>query len=1133
MRNLLRLTVLILLFAPLFLGAQTDSLKFSQRTNNGPVTPKIAKSVRYEMFSHGMEITAILDSTAPTQKLFMKMFISKYAGVGTYNLNANTKYKYGNRSDQEFTCYEGEFVVSKVDSVTNVITATFWWLGNATLQTGETLKIRIDPGLTTIAVKPKLVMYPNPGDGVKLKQKEEHKVKIYAQKGTILNVFVPGTKITLSHNGVVFEGAKSVEGTTDATGAATFTLKMKEDVAEGEYTFDVKGEKDGYFESDVLSVKFSVVPNGRYYYTKCNGISGFEFDAGKDEKWEDAGGTSIISSGNNVELMGMLLIKGSVTIDTVGGGAQVSGNGDVYFNGVSFGGTVQPFLLRQGSFFFVAPSCGKIIDLASAAIVSKLTGGAIKEAKLEFLGIGTKASGAKISGTYEFAKSEQGGCRADLPFGTVWAPGPAPKLNLELGFVSSANTTEFIVGGTVKDFTMGSSWCIKELKVLYDGPNDEISISGKVKSPFFSEAGGGIKFKNGTLNALNADFTLEKCIPVPDIPGVCWRGGGFAVENLFIGNPFKGSVKAVFGPYDPLKDLYELTFDCAVEDPPAKVSGGVTGKLLRLEALSKEKPFQAELSGTGSFEPAAFKVGLKVTGSALHLGGDYFYTGGYEGAIGLNPMVVTLKIDGSLTFPKLGDDQAAKIGLLGKFINAYAPVPLGKVGGSLILHAEGDRIGTINYDFSGAVLGSQFDPKFAATLRALGKGTLTVDFNRLPSPAAFTLDGGFTTLLGGLFGRVQKEIGQVQAAEKTFEVPAGQDRLIVTISSETSGVTSSLKDPANKVYDDEDTLSGVFKAITPNGKVTLWVVKNPAAGMWTLSSPNATASDSISVQTSAPKPALVMHASVVGNKLHVEWNSTDLPSNASILLYVDDNDNGFDGTYIDSVGVGAQFVDIPLTDSVAPCKFHVYGVLQSMQVSLMEYAPDELSNTAYSLKSPTGLSAVSNQAGSTTISWNPITDPQVASVGVFLNGTDELLAAANSTETSTTVQIDNHEAKMLRVVAMTINGRKSCESDAISIITDVQEDDWNVVRTGGNMMLAVSPNPAYNSVRIKISAFEATSGRLIVSDANGNFVFVQHLVSPSADETITINTANLSTGVYYVMYAAGNSTVGQQLLIIK
>ncbi|NQW29771.1 MAG: hypothetical protein HQ472_04595 [Ignavibacteria bacterium] len=905
---------------------------------------------------------------------------------------------------------------------------------------------------------------------------------------------------------------------------ALFPLKMKDEVATGDYTFAVIGKKVGYIDSDTLTVKFKVDSSERYYYTQCNGISGFEFDAGEGKKWEDGGGSSIISNGTEVRLMGLLLLKGAVTIDTAGGGAKVSGQGDVYFDAVSFGGAVQPFFLRKGSFSFVAPNCGAILDFVSADIVSELSGGKIKEAKLEFLGIGTKAAGAKISGTYEFSKSEKEGCRADLPFGTVWAPGPGPKLNIELGFVTEGATTNCIVGGTVKDFTMGSSWCIKEIKILYDGPKDEISVSGKVKSPFFSEASGGIKFKNGTLNA---DFELERCIPVPDLPNVCWRGGGFEIENLFIGNPFKGSVNAKFGPYDPLKDLYLLTFECGVEDPPTKVSGSVKGNLLRIEALSDKKPFQVEITGTGSLEPALYKVGLDVTGGAIHLGGDYFFKGKLGGSIGLKPIVLTLAAEGSLTFPKLGEDEAKKLGYFGKFVNAYAPIPFGKASGSLIIHASGDRIGTLNYDLTGLIPPTQESADLFAALRALGKGSLSVDFNRLPSPAAITIDAGFSNLLGGFFGRVQKADGQVQAAEKMFDVPAGQDRLIITIQSQSAGVTTSLKNPMGVVYAKADTVKGVHKVVTPSGLMTLWIVKEPLPGTWTLTSPNAGPTDSISVQLLGPQPQLIMRATIVNNNLHVEWNSADLPSNASILLYTDDNNTGFDGTYLDSLGVGQQQKDYTLADSIAPCKFFVYGVLQSSQTALMQYAPDQLSNPVYTLKPPTGISALSNVSGNTTISWNMVTDPQVGSIGVFLDGTDEFLTAVSSTETSATVQIDNHDAKRLRVVSLTLNGRRSCESEAIRIITDVEEDEWNVVRTGGDMLLAVSPNPAFGSVRIKIAAAESTSGRLVVSDANGNFVFVQNVVSPTADDTITLDTTNFSTGVDHVVFAAGNSTVSQ------
>ncbi|MCX6141294.1 MAG: hypothetical protein NTX15_10795 [Candidatus Kapabacteria bacterium] len=1120
--------------------AQAESFTWKQQTvsngvGSGPVVAKVAQRVRYDADTAALTVWGIVDSTDASNFLFMKLVLKKFVGVkGLFVLDDITVYQYGARADMKYKCTGGTSNITSVDDATNTVTGTFSWYGYVKLQNGIELNVHISEGAFTLKIRPELGIVARPADGAKVKPKKPHTVTIFAIKQINPKVFIEGATITLTHDATAFKNAKTLTAVTNAEGAATFVLDTRAELVGGDYTFKVKATKKDFIDSKETTVKFKVDTTDRYYYSKCKGAQFIEFDAGVGEKWEDDGAPYVMSTGEKVLMAGLITFPGKVRIDTSLGGAKVFFNTSAKIEQTFFDGTEKDFVIVNSPMTFVAPKCDLVLDFALKELSEQLTGGKIINPRIEMLGNGVSAAGLKIGAGMELGTNTYDGCNSDLPFGTVWAPNKKAEVDLEVGFLKTGPRWDLLATGTVKNFTPVASWCVKEAKVEYRGDSSLFRLSAKIKNSMFSDASGSVTFKDGTLNALKIDFELERCIPIPDLPNVCWRGGGFSVENLLIGNPLRGSVNAKFGPYDPLKDLYLLTIEGGFEDPPAKVYGKITGNLVKMEALSSKKPWQIEVSGKGTVEPAAVKATLDVSASALHLGADYFLTGTLSASLALNPIGVSGAFSGSMKFPKVADELLPKAGKIGRFINQWAPFPLGTVSGTISLLASGERTATVKYDMTNLISPGPAADEVTAALRAMGRGTLSVDFNLLPSPSAWDLDAGFIELFkAGLFGSVEngKAGDRTQAADKMVAVPAGQESIVIFLETAAAGVASSLKTPTGATLTATDVANGIFRVPSPDGKITLWVVKNPQVGNWTISAPTASATDTLSVMGVVPPPTFELSSSIVGNDLKATWTGTSLPSDCRVQIFVDNDDKGFDGTYVGTATAGVGSLTVALQDSTIPCSFHVYAIVSGKTVGIADYSSDTHANPRATLPIPMNAVAESNLAGNTTITWTPINDARVASIGVLDASTDSLVTSAYRFENSVSATVPSHQTTQLRLVTYDHNGRRSCESAPISITTDVDDD---VVFAGDHgYTIGVAPHPVTDRARIFINGVVAETVNVHVVDIRGVDVYSSVVVLDRANAILVeVPSSALTSGVYTIILSTPSALVSRSFIVM-
>lgn len=1125
-------TLFVLLCGIVVSHAAVDTVKFTTRSNsggqNGP--PKDWTSVRVtsEVDAGGsLKIRAVTDST-DAGVIFMELIVPKFTtkSVGVINLGLSTIWKYGNSTGQISVLQTGKITLSEIDPTSNRLRGTFEWTGRAT-PGAITLTTYFTNGYISITRTPKLAHDIFPKAGVKWKPESEHKFTVITKRNGG-NEPVPNADVTLKMPPGIFEDTQ-LSKTSDANGRAEWNLKLKKSAEGGKYEIQVSSKKTGYDDSEVDKWEFHVDTTLRYYYSKCAGIPIVEFDAGEGKKWTGDGGTVIEAEGD-IKINGVLNFTGSMKIDTVGAGAKITGVGQLWLESVEVDGSQEKFVFYDGPIVIPPVSCDGVLDISQYPWVKKVAGNVLKEAKLKLLGDFGASAGLSASVKLEGPRNVADGCDGEVPVGTIYRPNTAKGFAIEASFIkplplADNKPLKFSVVGKASDIAIGPSICMKEVSLGYDSEKSEFSMAAKGKSPLFEEVAASVVFKNGTLNNFAGSFKLDKCVPIPETP-MCFKGGGVSVENLFIGNPFKASINSIMQVIGK-EDLLELEFTGELISPPNSIRAGGTVRFLKVAQVSEDKPWQAE-GGIG-FTLTLDESSITMDGTIkiLHFGGDHFFSGSYKGTMGFLPdFSINQTLDGSLKFPAIPEDKAPGLGILGKMINKCAPVDIGAADGALVYNLRGERSLTINYNLEN--LGGQCAPE---ALKQLGKGSLYVDFLKLPSPSAVVFDGALFDILSGWGGRVQdvasgKAGEQVQAASATFNVGPNEKMLVAMSETTVPPADITLKTPSGTVLTAADPSNGIYKSLSADGEIVMWVVKNPAAGSWTIEQPQGRTSDSIMVSVSRIADDLAVQATQTGDALQVSWNAQSYSSDATIMVFADANDSNLAGRPIFEGPANVSPVTITLTDTTAPCTFHVHASVTGRGVARTAQAEGAFSNAKESLLPPQNITAISNDAGVAGIRWDEILNPNVRGVVVYRTdgGRMDVVTSAYNYETEFNFDLPQPTGAVLRMASVDGKGRMGCLSDPVSVTVDVQEE----VYEGNGLTMWLAPNPASDQVSVRTDNATGTVTYKLIN-MMGSVV----LELGGDNERTTLDLSSLTSGSYVLVAQIGEKHVASTLQIVR
>lgn len=1115
-RHILMFGVVLLVLGASSVSA-ADYVRFDQQTNNGPVNARESRNIRYEMVGTSLAITVILDSTDPASPLYMKLTFRNYNGVGIYTLGSGTLWRYGQRSDQIFTCQSGQAEVTRIDSVTNRIYGTFDWYGTATLQNGTDLTVRIRDGAFDVQIKPEIQLVATPKAGTTLKPKETG-VFVIAAKKRFTNTLVSGAKIALTYPSNIFE-TEPTDLVTATDGTIRLNLKVKESVVDGEYRIIAKGSKDGFLDGVGDTITFKIDASGRYWFAKCNGVSWLVFDAGADSAWEDGGAPYIEADGPNVMIGEIFKVSGLVRIDTTA--YSIVGNGRVWVSALG-----KDFTFYDGPFSFRIVPCGAALDFLSAALVEKFTGGLIKDTKFLFQESNGSVAGGKLTFTVEGPENSSQGCNPD-PKGAIWTPNKDRSWPMELAFMKVDDKYEISANIGVKDLSLGPSVCLNSASLFYNFQKDSAVFNAEMKTPWFEKGTLGATVKDGKPHSGKVGLTFNTCLPLPETP-FCWKGGEVTIENFVNLNPFAMSIKGLF-EVTGKPDICEFDVTVGTKFPPVILTGDASVRFLKFEALSTEKPWQMESSVGIEFDMDKMGITLKGSTKAFHLGGEYMIEGSETRSVSFfNGLHIMGTLDAQLKVPNLSKELESELGLFGRFINQYTPLNIGKVSASLNLVEAGEQTMSVSYDLNNATAG--LSAEAAAIMRRLGKGTMTIDFTKLPSASALSLDAGFTELYKAIFGKVESPKGDddVQAiVTRDVIVQEGAEKLVVVISAEDGSLTSTLTAPSGTTYAASDESANLSYLVTPSGEIGLWVVDEPVAGQWTVSVTDPGSNDSIVVYAREAERPFAVTATQTGRRIVATWDSPGAPSSSTVTIVATDVAGERTGTPMMTVPESQGRAVIELTDSTAGCEFHIWARRNDPRSPADADVTGTFTNPKSRLTPPTAVTATTSLDGRGTVSWTSSPDQTIDMYAVVLrrsDGSDTVIASAYGADNRATFETEDVNGSTISIVAYDAAGRAGCPSQPVSLVVGVED----FVQSTSDFGLA--PNPAGD--RFSIVLKKSTSAQIDVVSTLGGVV-ASFSTEAGVTSPLTVNTSTWPTGTYLVRVTTDGQTTTAPLLIIR
>ncbi len=919
-------------------------------------------------------------------------------------------------------------------------------------------------------------------------------------------------------------------GTTDASGTYQHVFKVPEDQEPDLYPLKYTAKKDKFVDSDPFTVNVKIA-SSRYYYYKCAGLPIYIFDAGEGKIWKGEDGKKTISSTGTTLINSFLAFDGTVTIDTSEGAEKFTGSGRLYIPNVESpsSNSSKEYDLFKGSTPALELSCTNLFDKGLENIsswLSKVMDVDLKITKMRFTNQDEVATGVTLEGKLSAGEKQLGQCNdKDAQYGVT----------LEGGItITTAGLKDLKFA--LKDVGMGPGACLKECGFTYtDNPVSTVVFTGNYTSKTF----GGIqadlswknKFeKNPITFGLKVTKTLATCKPIPETP-LCLKSVTFdgscsdrlELIKFGVGATIVSDEQILKDKYNftipGLEQLAELTGSGTYEAPFKLTLTGTTNLLKIPDIGGKARPWQITATETKTLDVSTNTFSITGDWKMGHLGGIASFlesnsklvidwTSGFD---------ITSQASGKMTLPELSDDLKKKPFV--KNILKYLPT----------LPAE---LGAADYRLHNAYIRANIDLRKNAIpqIREMGGAHVIVNMGASSLWDCFDFGSGYVPLVGKSSGSANNTIQSVQAgsqaakASQSFDVVSSMQKVLCFLSSNGVAPASSMVDPDGKTFTTTSTDSSVVMYDCADHSQTMWALRSPKIGRWTLLVVNPKSTDSVDVyQEQAPR-AFAVNTTVQNRQLKATWDGSAEDASATVELYLDTDNKGTDGVLIGEANAKTGSFNYTLSDTLSECSYFLYATVIRPNDFATAYAPTEFSTSKSILAPPQNILANANQMGHTSLSWSESPDPNTAGYFIFvrdLAGNDSLYAAYASDITSTTLQIDQPIGKSILMQSFDENGFKGCRANAQTITVGVEDDFLG--GTAGESPLSIVPNPGSGFCSLRLVGARSSIDHVELFDVLGQRVkqFSLRAVSENLLEA-QFSVADLPSGNYMVQVQDGN-----------
>jgi hypothetical protein len=1092
-------------------------------TLNLEITVKVSDKTLVE----GAEIGAINSITGTADPII----------IGTTGANGMVKYKYG----IAHTVEPGDYFIKVAAKKDNK---------------------KSDTTIITVKISnlPLLLINVSPGTIFNIQPEQEQNLKFTVSEGIGKPIINASIEV---HDFIKEPMEKTIVGPTSDLGIYNYNYKVPKDTKDSDYAVKLVATKEGYDASDTTFLTITVGASKKIWTYYKDGAPYQKYKIVESNgSWEGAGPNVIKYENGNVIVNDYLKFSGgTIEIDTTPGNVNVKTDGKWYLENILLPGSTEKGELLIWALPFNADLMEGYINLKSiqqsallGAKTLKALGFAVVLEKLEFVG-GLKSVGIKFSGSLLIdGWGASGRCtEAKLP---TWAKDRIGKFSVKDILIDNEGfhwPTSF----DIKNVGYKDYFCIKSLSAKYDREADKLDFDGDINTRWF-EGEFGVGLLNGGLDRLKLAIFLETPVPLPPIPMTpplpifAWKGCSFEVTGIsggnmsitgmgrFVNNTMESMLKVMpkLDAFKEFENLFEIDMTLRFPDPNT------------IEAEAFTKVFKVPFTDTWTMDGKETTT-LKMWQSFGHKGeyrignfggtkSIYEVTGGWS--LSWYPsFIFSGSFGGSMYIPDLFPDSYW-FGLLSNTIGL--PWQIGSVELSMRNAQFATNVSHFFVGKWGVLLDLGKSPKDTNFLRVCKGGvnimnkTLRINDTPLLLINPYQQDHQNVALITN-----EKKINNLPLANDTTFVEIStnttMERLFVKVKGINAPAKSILINPAGQTITETKSDSSIMYIPGLRDKnLAHWIVVNPIAGLWKLGVINPVSTDSIFVFSSlVQRTNFSFSTSQTGREVTVNWNNTDYGDSAIVEVYIDDDDAGFDGKIMSSVPEKDGSVKILLNDTLTDCSFYVYAYRWDNEIGTKSYSKTIHRNDKTRLPAPTNIKAISNIMGKTNISWNIPNDSNITSYivkAVDPSGIDtSVYTIAFNVQDSIEFVIPNHTNKKIYITSMDHNGFTGCPSEAVGIITGLQEEEKNAL-ISCDITINLIPNPTSGISTVRISLPEPAFIRLGIFDILGNRVAdIDNNFYEAGVFKTEINCADLQSGIFYIRLQTLGSTVTKMLVISK
>jgi len=820
--------------------------------------------------------------------------------------------------------------------------------------------------------------------------------------------------------------------------------------------------------------------------------------------FEDPGNGTLALQGGVVKINNWLHVSGSFTIDTAH--AMIS--------------TAGAWSDPNGNLLWAGPYIAKLTDKIGTDLTStfpvlsdglKIGGFAVKFDSIQFVGGVDNATGVQMDITIEM-KQLKSGCKWDFEADTS---GDA-KAGLKLKGVKLTTAGWDITGIEAKDIgmTMAPSFCLKSFKALYDKATKKLDVELVASGPMFEEMGGGMSIIDTDIDGLNFKMKLQTGVPIPYPPPPAhimeWKGFAVDAKNVTKG-PYTLSGTAFFtnrSDWDRFPQFTELAKKFKLTPTLLELDGGleyVYGQGISLTGAARmfglSGVFQLTGTAKATLNLSANYIGIgaefDVKAGTLD-GTNYVFNVNGKGAMGIHPsFILSASLNGSVSIPTL----PTSIPFAATFNSLFGlPYMLGSAS-----------VGLYNSQVT-----------FETSSPTAGKRSVTVEIGELPSPTAFHWSNSAPVKATRLkeSDNALQSIGDTTWSE--FPTSIDMDRVFIVVWGDATYPVTALRDPSGLVHVATATDSSViYIAPVTAGGNGLWVIKEPGGGLWNVGIVDKTEGDSVAIEgLFRERPDFVLATERAGSEITARWNNVGRTENSEISLFLDVDQEGFDGIFVGSTDEASGEYRFTLSDSLPDCGYYVYGVRNTGGRISSDYSETYYDFPKTFLQPPSNIVATATNDGNVVVTWDKSPDPKALAYLIKVTdqtGRDSIYTSESFTYTMTSIHVTDWQQKTISMRTLGDGELRGCWSDPVGfVLADV--DDV----TGGRLprsplRMHVAPNPATERATVFVNLNR--DGMVIIELFSVDGRKVRTLLAsmePAGTVRTDIDLTTLATGAYLV-----------------